>query len=169
MIRRAIYDDAAAIARIHVGTWRTAYAGIVPDEYLASLSEEKRLKSWQQQLTDGKTVILVAEKDGEVIGWASGGMSRDEDSPGDSELYAIYILSQHWGGGIGRKLMEKMEDSLPAAKSTTLWVLQDNHRAIQFYERMGYHPDDAQKKIQLGGKEFIELRFRKTKPANGAG
>ena len=165
MIRKATFEDAASIARVHVGTWRAAYAGIVPDDYLASLSEEKRTKSWQQQLTDGRT-ILVAEKDGEVIGLASGGPSRDADATGDAEVYAIYVLPEHWGCGVGRELMAKMEDSLSDAHSTTLWVLRDNQRAIRFYERIGYRSDGAEKEIRLGGNGFLEVRFRKSTPDN---
>ena len=167
MIRKATYEDAALIARIHVATWKKAYAGIIPDDYLASLSEEKRTKSWQQQLTDDQTIVLVAEQDGHVIGWASGGRSRDDDGASDSEVYAIYVLAQHWGSGVGRKLMAGMEDSLPAAQSTTLWVLRENQRAIHFYERLGYRPDGAQKEIQLG-RSFCEIRFRKRRPTHRA-
>lgn len=163
MIRKATFEDAAAIARIHVGTWRVAYAGIVPNDCLARLSEEKRTQSWQQQLTDGRTIIWVAEKDGQVIGWVSGGASKDEDAHGNSEVYAIYVSSRHWDCGVGRELMAKMESSLPDGQSTTLWVLRDNQRAIRFYEKMGYRPDGTQKEIQLGGKDFFEIRFRKDK------
>ncbi len=167
MIRKATLKDAATIARIHVCTWRVAYAGIVPDEYLASLSEEERTKSWQQRLTDGRTIIWVAEEDGQVIGWVSGGASRDSDAQGDAEVYAIYVASQHLGCGVGRELMAKMEDSLPDGQGTTLWVLRDNQRAIRFYEKMGYRPDGAQKEIQLGGKVFCEIRFRKSPTSRG--
>jgi len=161
MIREAILEDAGAIARIHVDTWRVAYAGIVPDAFLAKLSEEQRIQSWQDQLTDGRTMTLVAEKEGQVIGWASGGASRDPDAHGEAEIYAIYLSSAHWGCGVGRELMAMMEETLPDHQGATLWVLQDNQRAIRFYEKMGYRPDGAKKEIHLGGKGLCELRFRK--------
>lgn len=164
MIRKAIFEDAAAIARIHVVTWRVAYAGIVPENQLASLSLEKRTTSWQQQLTDGRTTIWVAEKDGQIIGWISGGASRDADTPGDAEVYAIYVSPEHWDCGVGSELMAWMEDSWPEGQSTTLWVLRENQRAIRFYEKMGYRPDGTQKEIHLGGKSLSEIRFRKSVP-----
>ena len=34
-IRRARAADAEAIGAVHVATWRTAYAGVLPDDYLA--------------------------------------------------------------------------------------------------------------------------------------
>ena len=38
MLRRANINDAAAIAKVHVDTWKSTYKGIVPDDYLSSLS-----------------------------------------------------------------------------------------------------------------------------------
>ena len=35
-------DDAAAIAAVHVETWRTAYAGILPPEVIDARSYEQR-------------------------------------------------------------------------------------------------------------------------------
>jgi hypothetical protein len=34
-IRRAVREDARAIARVHVDSWRTTYRGIVPEEHIA--------------------------------------------------------------------------------------------------------------------------------------
>ena len=36
-IRPAEIDDAAAIARVHVDTWRSTYAGIIPQHYLGDI------------------------------------------------------------------------------------------------------------------------------------
>jgi ribosomal protein S18 acetylase RimI-like enzyme len=166
MIRKATYEDATAIARVHVGTWRTAYAGIVSDDYLASLSEAKRITSWQQQLRDGRTIILVAEENKEIIGFVSAGRSRNHDGADDSEIYAIYVLARYAGRGVGSSLLAAMEDSLPLSPTTTLWVLRDNPRAIQFYERFGYRPDGAQKEIRLGAQVFWEVRYRKNRPSH---
>lgn len=37
-IRKAAVEDAAAIAKVHVDSWRTTYKGIMPSDYLNSLS-----------------------------------------------------------------------------------------------------------------------------------
>jgi hypothetical protein len=50
MIRSATPGDARAIATIHVEAWRAAYRGIVPDEYLDSLSIDGRESTWRQNL-----------------------------------------------------------------------------------------------------------------------
>ncbi len=51
IVPEASYDDAPAIARVHVDTWRTTYRGIVPEDYLATLSYEKRESRWAQMLS----------------------------------------------------------------------------------------------------------------------
>ena len=38
-IRRATRDDASAIGRVHVETWQSAYAGLLPDAMLAGMSD----------------------------------------------------------------------------------------------------------------------------------
>jgi hypothetical protein len=42
MIRQAILEDAEAIAKVHVASWQAAYKGLMPAEFLASLSVERR-------------------------------------------------------------------------------------------------------------------------------
>ena len=77
IIREARIDDAAGIAKVHVDTWRTTYAGILPDEHLANLSYERREKLWIDYiLSDAESRIFnyVAENDaGQIVGFASGG------------------------------------------------------------------------------------------------
>ena len=83
-IRRAETSNAGPIARVHVDTWRTTYSGIVPDEYLVSLSYRDRESVWTEILTTGspRTSNFVAETDGgEVVGFADGGPEREGTGP----------------------------------------------------------------------------------------
>ena len=68
-IRTAGPEDAGAIAYVHVESWRTTYAGIVPAAYLAGLDETLRTKMWSSWL-GGETLVLVAELDGKIVGFA---------------------------------------------------------------------------------------------------
>lgn len=54
IVREAKLEDVGAIARVQVNTWRTTYRGIIPEDYLANLSYEKREKSWVQILMKSK-------------------------------------------------------------------------------------------------------------------
>ena len=76
-IRAARPEDADGIAFVHVESWKTTYAGIVPDDYLASLSVDGRTPIWVKQLQDPAVTSMVAEKDGRIVGFACGGNLRE--------------------------------------------------------------------------------------------
>lgn len=77
IIREGNVSDIKQIARVHVNTWKTTYKGIISDEYLGSLSYEKREQNWRDVFsgeTDHNGRVFVAEdhKLG-VIGFSDGG------------------------------------------------------------------------------------------------
>ena len=165
IIRSARPEDALRIATIHVEAWRAAYRGIVPDEYLRSLSIEKRHANWQQFLEAGHPLTWVAEEGDTAVGWISAAASRDADaSQSTGEIWAVYIDPSHWGEGAGRALCDAAEQELRRRGSTevTLWVLKDNQRALGFYRSNGFFRDaSADRIIEMGGKELLEMRLRK--------
>ena len=141
-IRTATADDASGIACVHVDTWRTAYRGILPADFLDALSYEARTQRWRDKLAQGgpQQFTLVAEDDGgEVVGFAGGGPERDGMPGYDGEIYAVYVLTQQQRRGIGRQLMavsarHLMDQGFGAAM---LWALEANGRARAFYEALG--------------------------------
>ena len=96
MILRAAHPtDAAAIAKVHINSWRTTYKGIVPDDFLATLSYEQRTPWWRNillQPAPTSFVYVAEDPHGQVIGFASGGPERGGDPDYAGELYAIYLL-----------------------------------------------------------------------------
>ena len=157
-IRLATQDDAAAIAQVHVASWRTTYAGIVPDEYLAALSEIERELRWKESFALG-VQVYVAEVDGKVVGFISGGAIREPIDAYDGELYAIYLRQSAQGQKIGRQLLEKLAAFLilQGFHSMAVWVL-DQNSAKRFYARTGAKPLTS-KEIEIGGKSFVEVAY----------
>jgi ribosomal protein S18 acetylase RimI-like enzyme len=162
VIRPATPDDADAIAGVHVRTWQGAYAHVFPLEELAAISAEERARGWRVMLQRSPRTH-VAEVDGEVVGFASAGPSRDEDGEGLGELYAIYVDPEHWGGGAGRQLAVWADGALRGEgfAVATLWVLEDNPRARRFYEAGGWRVDGATRTGVHLGVETREVRYRK--------
>ena len=162
-IREAVPTDAGPITRVHVDTWRTSYAGIVPDEHLAGLSYGDREAVWGQILSSNKPAQcnLVAETDGgEIVGFAGGGPEREGDEVYRGELYAIYLLQEHQGRGIGRRLACAVAQGLLSSgfDSMLLWVLEDNRPARRFYESLGGE-QVGRKTIAIGGAALVELSY----------
>jgi len=157
-IRAAVPGDAVAIARVHVESWRTTYAGIVPDEYLAGLDETLRLKLWQEWLTSG-AVVLVAERKGAVVGFVHAGKIREAIESADAEIYSLYLLKDAQGRGIGRALLRVVSAVLQEQgfKSIALWVLERN-RSRGFYEACGGRLARS-KVIEIGGARLMEVAY----------
>lgn len=177
MIRRAAISDAPAIAHVHVETWQTAYTGIMPAEFLAGLSRDEKEAMWTKELADleSKTHIYVAEVGSMVVGFACGGPLRESVADFDGELYAIYVLKQCQGLGLGKQLFDAVAHDLIARdfQSMLLWALQENS-ACHFYETMGGKPITG-KTVEIGGKAlqkvaygFFALRFLYANTARAA-
>lgn len=140
-IRQAQVEDAAGITKVHVDTWRTTYAGIVPNEHLANLSYKKREEAWARGLSNSESGMFyfVAEDAAEhIAGFVNGGPERTGDPVYMAELYAIYILKAFQGYGLGRRLVHALAEQLLKAgmQSMLLWVLADNP-SCHFYEALG--------------------------------
>jgi GNAT superfamily N-acetyltransferase len=162
-IRPAGSADARGIATVHVESWRTTYAGIVPAAHLANLSVDRCEAYWRETLSgfrDRESFVYVAvEPDGDVIGFASGGPERENDTLYRGELYAIYLLQSHQGRGIGSRLVRAVAGRLLQDGHTAmlLWVLADNP-ACKFYARLGGQRL-REKGIEIGGASLVEAAY----------
>ncbi|HEX2646016.1 MAG TPA: GNAT family N-acetyltransferase [Candidatus Dormibacteraeota bacterium] len=139
MVRRAVISDAAAIAGVHVATWRTAYRGLLPDEFLASLGEAGYEERWRRNLGQSASQVYVADENDDVVGFASGGRERAGEPGFHGELYAIYVLEKAQGHGHGHRLVHAVAQGLHemGLADMIVWVLRDNPTARRFYERLG--------------------------------
>lgn len=126
-------------AYVHWKAWHEAYPGIVSQDYLDRLTLEKceaiALK-WRNK-------IFVAKDQMRVIGFVGYGDCGDE-APGVGEVFAIYVLSEYYGKGVGQALMEAALEQLKGYEEICLWVLKESKRAIRFYEKCGFRPDGTE-------------------------
>jgi GNAT superfamily N-acetyltransferase len=160
LIRLAQPDDAFAVESIRVRGWQIAYRHVFPPARLDALPVDET--RWRQRFAappPGWTTF-VAEDDGDVVGFASIGPSRDEGGIG--ELYAIYVDPDSWSMGAGRALLEHAERGLARDfDEATLWVLEANPRARRFYEHAGWRCDGTNKFEEFLGVRSEETRYRK--------
>ncbi|ROP61372.1 GNAT family N-acetyltransferase [Curtobacterium sp. PhB115] len=152
-VRPAAPSDAAAMARVHVESWRATYRGVVRDAVLDDPTFLPRREGfWNTALTDARFVanrIAVAEHDGEVVGIAMSG-------PVDAEvhLFVLYLLDGHHGSGAGNALLDAVVD---LADRVTLWVADPNPRAQAFYRKRGFARDGTEQ-VDDGVREVRMVR-----------
>lgn len=174
IIRKAISSDALGIAKVNVDTWRTAYKGILSDEYLMDLSynqKEKRMRNVINNSAKNKCFTFIAEdnKNG-IIGFASCGIEREGDSIYKGELYSLYILQDYQNNGVGKLLFNHVQEKLIEKNFYPMmnWVLEDNKQACQFYERRGCKKikdryinigSELYKEVAYGIKKFRHINF----------
>jgi ribosomal protein S18 acetylase RimI-like enzyme len=150
-IRAATADDAPAIAEVHVASWKGAYAGMLD---LASVPEQldvrERERMWAERIPligDEGHRTWVADIDGKVAGFAFTRPTEDEDlNPLEiAELEALYLAPDVFGAGIGKELLDRAVAGMrnQGFLQATLWVLEENVRAIHFYRREGWRPDGS--------------------------
>lgn len=159
MVRRAVSDDAEAIGRIAVEAWREAYAHILPAGVLANQDAIRRASRVRERI-EGGTEFWVAERDGEVVGFASVGPNRYPDLAADGELNAIYVAPSAYRLGIGTDLVRASANSLFEQGFTAMCVLcfRDNARVRSFYESLGAEFQDAST-VEIEGESYPDVRY----------
>jgi GNAT superfamily N-acetyltransferase len=156
-IRLATVEDARAIARVHVDSWRTTYSGLLSEAYLRSLSYEDRSARWARILRCSQRdefVYVALGADGQIVGFASGGPERSRRTIYKGELYALYLLKHAQRSGLGRQLVLTVADHLIKQSTSTMlvWVLATNP-ACAFYRRMG--GKYVRSKMEFIGEEML--------------
>ena len=162
IVREAVAADAAGIAKVHVDTWRSTYQGIISHDVLDGLSYEDRAAMWTEALTTRRSDnhIYVAESDsGDVIGFAAAGQEREQQTGAVGEIFAIYLLKEYQGQGLGKQLFLEAARNLKREgyQSMMLWVLADNPNS-GFYEAMG-GAATKRKGIQIGQDTLDEIAY----------
>jgi ribosomal protein S18 acetylase RimI-like enzyme len=141
IVREARPADAPAIARVHVDSWRSAYAGMLPDNVLIGMSLQTHTQRWARIIGSrrkGETVLVSEVPNAGVVGFGSCGRAGVRQLPLSGEIYTLYVHPEWQDRGLGRRLLRRLFDSLVVRgmNSAVVWVLAENPSRF-FYETMG--------------------------------
>jgi len=139
-VRRALPEDAAVLAAVHVRSWQETYAGMLPQEHIDRRTVALRTAQWTERLRESDDDIFVAcDRSGTIVGFTSGGRSREPVEGFDAEIGTLYLLPEAQGRGVGKQLLRALSAKLQARGFKAAWVrvLSDNVPARRFYERCG--------------------------------
>ena len=150
-------DNRNAISQIYEESWKNAYSGIIPQDYLDSIPKGQ----WAKNLDTPGWHTMVCIENEEYIGTSSFCKSRFEQYPDSGEVISIYFLPDHLRKGYGSKLMEAVicELQKQGFKEVFLWVLEENSCARQFYEKFGFVYTSDYREDNIGGKDLREVRY----------
>lgn len=173
-VRIAHAGDVPAIARIYVDTWRSAYAGLLPDRVLTGMSETRQQAYWGETLARGTDTMHVAEVAGAVAGFAAAGAARAllpkaANLVCRGEVYTLYVRSEHQDRGLGRALLAASFGALARRNMlpVVIWVLADNPARF-FYEHLGGRRV-GERQSSLGGAHHLEAAYLWTdNPCSGS-
>ena len=165
-LRRARTGDGAAIAAVHVASWRATYAGILPADFLARMSVIRQMRMYEAQIRAGDAIHLatgpaLAGPAGPVIGFATAGAARGGFGRrlAEGEIETLYVLDDWRERGAGRALMAAAAAQLAEAgcASALVWVLRDNP-SRWFYARLGGRAA-AEAEIRVGGQAVMQTAY----------
>lgn len=155
VIRPATAEDAAAVAAVYLRSWRAAYAELLPTEVLASLDEADWARRFRSRRDPARSTLL-AFTPGRVVGVVMAGPDRQD--PLLAEIYAIYVLPELQGQGIGAALLDAAIAPLDAA-TVRLWCAAANNSSRRFYEHRGFVLDGATGSYEISGHRLTTVRY----------
>ena len=162
-VRQATSDDAYSIAKVHVLSWLSAYKEIVPKDYLENLSIEEKSKKLKNYIENSqKVTFYIAVMNQNVIGFLAMREEFYEDEIAHVEIEGIYFLEEYWGNGYGKELLNYAFSSIVARQIpiVTLWVLEENQRARNFFSNCGL-TFSGEVKICTIGRDLKLLKYLK--------
>ncbi len=139
-IRPVTARDAEILAQLHTESWRSAYRGILRDEYLDGDIGAERQTLWQSRLqcpTPGQFGLL-ALCDDVAVGFAFA--VAGADARWGTLLDNLHVRPGQRGGGVGTKLLHAVTEHVMTycpEEGLFLWVYELNTRTRAFYERLG--------------------------------
>lgn len=109
----------------------------------------------------GQAQYLVAEnQQGEVVGFASFGKSRNEALYTDSELYTMYVDEAYLGKGIGSQLLFQVINKAKKHHQYLGVFVMEKNKFRSFYEKNSFLLKGTEM-MDLGGVEVKNCRYVK--------
>ena len=159
-IRTAGVQDLETVSRIHALSWKTAYRGILPDDFLNQLSYRRWVAPLKDMMEQGLEIRVIEEEE-KPFGCITFSAARDQAFAGWGEIVSFHLLLEARGKGYGRLLIQDAVRQLKEKgySKIYLWVLEKNERARRFYEKNGFSASGAYLDDNIGGKSLKELQY----------
>ena len=162
IIRRVRAQDAFVLASIHAASWRSAYRGMLRDDFLDGDLIQNRLSLWTKRLTPIPPGHFgcVAHKADEPAGFAFAFGAHDPEW--GTQVDNLHVLPKERGRGLGKQLLLDlvMQANLTyPGVGLYLWVYESNHSARRFYDTLQGQAVERAVIEAPGGGAVAEWRY----------
>ena len=160
-IRRGNEEDSEVISRIHAESWKSAYKGMVPEEYLKDLKDDFWALNFKKWISEDMVKVKIIYVDFKAAGVIAYGKSRDEKFNDYAEVWSFYLRPEYFRKGLGTTLMKSVlcEMCDEGYKHCYLWVLETNNNARRFYEKIGFRSNNDKCHSKILDKNLIDIRY----------
>jgi putative acetyltransferase len=149
-IRRATLADAEALCALHKASVRGLCLGAYTAEEIEAWLREREPEAFRHAMSAGGQTMLVAEREGAVVGFAS---------IKQPVLFGLYVDPGR-GRGAGRLLLVAAENLARLSGASRL-SLQATLNAVPFYRKHGFMRQDRST-VRRGGRDLAVLDMIKT-------
>lgn len=148
--RHATLDDLGIITKIYNDAIHKTVATF---DTKPKILEEQRV--WFNE-HGPKNPIMVAEQDGLIIGWASLSTWSDRCAYSDTAEVSLYVIEEHQGKGIGRKLLEAIvkEGQKIGLHTVIARITEGNEVSVHLHKSLGFEHIGIMKEV---GRKFGKL------------
>jgi GNAT superfamily N-acetyltransferase len=140
IIRPISKTDISVIAQLHAQSWRSAYRGILRDEYLAAELEADRVQVWTERLSGAPQEHFGYLAFDAVVPVGFVYACGLHDPVWGTLIDNLHVMPERAGRGIGKLLLQRLGENAKSAYANVglhLWVFEQNTAARSFYERIG--------------------------------
>ncbi|MCM0605474.1 MAG: N-acetyltransferase [Xanthomonadaceae bacterium] len=131
-------------------------------ETTATFDIEPRSLSKQTELLTNRSPkhpVFVAEQEGRVVAWASVGSWSDRAGYRFSGETSVYVDKNHWGKGIGKRLMHELVSTAQSQGLHTLLarISTENLSSIRIHETFGFKEAALLKEVGFKFERYIDV------------
>ncbi|UCH72291.1 MAG: N-acetyltransferase [Thermoplasmatales archaeon] len=152
-IRAALVDDLEKITEI--------YNEAILKTVATFDTNQKTIKEQKNWFMDhgAKNPILVAERNGDVVGFAALSKWSDRCAYSDTAEISFYVLKKYQGMGIGRKLIEEI---LQAGKKADIHVIvaritEGNNKSVHLHKSVGFEHIGIMKEVGVKFGKHLDV------------
>ena len=158
--RIATTEDIEKISHVLAAIWKSAYRGIVDDNYLDSLRYDHWVDFLTAALNGDVIFVMVLEENQEIIGASIIGKSEKEN---EAHIRSLYLLPDKIGRGYGHAFYSEIEKEIidRGFSKCLIDVLSNNKRAIGFYEAHGFADTSVEAETTLGNRSYTYKVFER--------